>query len=153
MTVNLLFYFKQKTAYEMRIREWSSDGCSSDLLPGVKIDDGWPLLLPVYLTDGPAGKGIGKQTEKATAARGKRAPEKARSRNRQLYKATVHHRRKGEARRVRPTIMIVLHWGDAPGIGITLFDQNGMRPRRARINGEPRRPVANYQTGKETCRE
>src|SRR3546814_2037492 len=132
MTVNLLFYFKQKTAYEMRIREWSSDGCSSDLLPGVKIDDGWPLLLPVYLTDGPAGKGIGKQTEKATAARGKRAPEKARSRNRQLYKATVHHRRKGEARRVRPTLMIVLHGVDATGIGITFFAQIGIRPRRAR---------------------
>src|SRR3546814_8285918 len=25
------FFFKQKTAYEMRIRDWSSDGCSSDL--------------------------------------------------------------------------------------------------------------------------
>src|SRR3546814_14215062 len=61
----------------------------------------------------------------------------------QLYKATVHHRRKGEARRVRPTIMIVLHWGDATGIGITLFDQNGTRPRRASINGETRRTVAN----------
>src|SRR3546814_2475400 len=26
-----LFCFKQKTAYEMRISDWSSDGCSSDL--------------------------------------------------------------------------------------------------------------------------
>src|SRR3546814_6802437 len=26
-----LFFFKQKTAYEMRISEWSSDVCSSDL--------------------------------------------------------------------------------------------------------------------------
>src|SRR3546814_21150146 len=25
------FFFKQKTAYEMRIRDWSSDVCSSDL--------------------------------------------------------------------------------------------------------------------------
>src|SRR3546814_2966125 len=27
----LLFFFKQKTAYEMRISDWSSDVCSSDL--------------------------------------------------------------------------------------------------------------------------
>src|SRR3546814_10676094 len=26
-----IFFFKQKTAYEMRISDWSSDGCSSDL--------------------------------------------------------------------------------------------------------------------------
>src|SRR3546814_3673864 len=28
----LLFCFKQKTAYEMRISDWSSDVCSSDLV-------------------------------------------------------------------------------------------------------------------------
>src|SRR3546814_9943589 len=27
------FFFKQKTAYEMRISDWSSDVCSSDLNP------------------------------------------------------------------------------------------------------------------------
>src|SRR3546814_15664976 len=27
----LLFFFKQKTAYDMRISDWSSDVCSSDL--------------------------------------------------------------------------------------------------------------------------
>src|SRR3546814_12251866 len=27
----VFFVFKQKTAYEMRISDWSSDGCSSDL--------------------------------------------------------------------------------------------------------------------------
>src|SRR3546814_2687264 len=27
------FFFKQKTAYEMRISDWSSDVCSSDLQP------------------------------------------------------------------------------------------------------------------------
>src|SRR3546814_9206976 len=30
--VVLFFFFKQKTAYEMRISDWSSDVCSSDLL-------------------------------------------------------------------------------------------------------------------------
>src|SRR3546814_7800637 len=31
MCVGLFFFFKQKTAYEMRISDWSSDVCSSDL--------------------------------------------------------------------------------------------------------------------------
>src|SRR3546814_3239064 len=30
----MFFFFKQKTAYEMRISDWSSDVCSSDLLFG-----------------------------------------------------------------------------------------------------------------------
>src|SRR3546814_3927866 len=37
------FFFKQKTAYEMRISDWSSDVCSSDLVP----DDGG-FLVPVH---------------------------------------------------------------------------------------------------------
>src|SRR3546814_9167331 len=32
LCVYLLFFCKQKTAYEMRISDWSSDVCSSDLL-------------------------------------------------------------------------------------------------------------------------
>src|SRR3546814_9360900 len=31
MHVCVVFFFKQKTAYEMRISDWSSDVCSSDL--------------------------------------------------------------------------------------------------------------------------
>src|SRR3546814_3993060 len=31
MTLEFFFFFKQKTAYEMRISDWSSDVCSSDL--------------------------------------------------------------------------------------------------------------------------
>src|SRR3546814_8050606 len=31
----IFFFFKQKTAYEMRISDWSSDVCSSDLMPDV----------------------------------------------------------------------------------------------------------------------
>src|SRR3546814_10483382 len=30
----VVFFFKQKTAYEMRISDWSSDVCSSDLIAG-----------------------------------------------------------------------------------------------------------------------
>src|SRR3546814_17850404 len=37
----LFFFFKQKTAYEMRISDWSSDVCSSDLEP----KDNWTALF------------------------------------------------------------------------------------------------------------
>src|SRR3546814_10892615 len=49
--VFLFFLFKQKTAYEMRISDWSSDVCSSDLdeAPFILLDlhfivDGMALL-------------------------------------------------------------------------------------------------------------
>src|SRR3546814_7736339 len=35
-----VFFFKQKTAYDMRISDWSSDVCSSDL----RARDGLPAL-------------------------------------------------------------------------------------------------------------
>src|SRR3546814_18879264 len=35
----MLFFFKQKTAYEMRISDWSSDVCSSDLWRGIGSSD------------------------------------------------------------------------------------------------------------------
>src|SRR3546814_5548124 len=37
-----VFFFKQKTAYEMRISDWSSDVCSSDLILGAVL---WVLIL------------------------------------------------------------------------------------------------------------
>src|SRR3546814_16168339 len=44
----MLFFFKQKTAYEMRISDWSSDVCSSDLLRRVPArSSGGRLLLLV----------------------------------------------------------------------------------------------------------
>src|SRR3546814_17654055 len=33
----ILFFFKQKTAYEMRISDWSSDVCSSDVALAVLV--------------------------------------------------------------------------------------------------------------------
>src|SRR3546814_4274967 len=37
---SLFFFFKQKTAYEVRISDWSSDVCSSDLeaMPDLSLD-------------------------------------------------------------------------------------------------------------------
>src|SRR3546814_5071289 len=37
---SVFFFFKQKTAYEMRISDWSSDVCSSDLRIGDGEDAG-----------------------------------------------------------------------------------------------------------------
>src|SRR3546814_8200726 len=34
----VFFFFKQKTAYEMSISDWSSDVCSSDLLEAQPLD-------------------------------------------------------------------------------------------------------------------
>src|SRR3546814_9214765 len=39
--------FKQKTAYEMRISDWSSDVCSSDLIRRVIDLGGEPYVQPV----------------------------------------------------------------------------------------------------------
>src|SRR3546814_15226858 len=38
MVSYFFFFFKQKTAYEMRISDWSSDVCSSDLEPETARD-------------------------------------------------------------------------------------------------------------------
>src|SRR3546814_3191414 len=38
-----VFFFKQKTAYEMRISDWSSDVCSSDLQKWKSGSPGWPI--------------------------------------------------------------------------------------------------------------
>src|SRR3546814_2801021 len=51
----VFFFFKQKTAYEMRISDWSSDVCSSDLLdlcaaPGSKTVCNRVVFL-FYLTN------------------------------------------------------------------------------------------------------
>src|SRR3546814_2056202 len=40
----VLFFFKQKTAYEMRISDWSSDVCSSDLPASRARRAAWPKL-------------------------------------------------------------------------------------------------------------
>src|SRR3546814_12629934 len=42
----LFFFFKQKTAYAVRISDWSSDVCSSDLQNVFAHEDAAPLLDP-----------------------------------------------------------------------------------------------------------
>src|SRR3546814_2774207 len=54
MFIYLFFFFKQKTAYEMRISDWSSDVCSSDLgnRRSLKLD---LVLLEEVVERRPAG--------------------------------------------------------------------------------------------------
>src|SRR3546814_10195666 len=40
------FFFKQKTAYEMRISDWSSDVCSSDLERQIIFLEGLEKIIP-----------------------------------------------------------------------------------------------------------
>src|SRR3546814_10898599 len=53
----MFFFFKQKTAYELRISDWSSDVCSSDLGAiaeerfGRPVEDG-DALVPAHGHDG-----------------------------------------------------------------------------------------------------
>src|SRR3546814_9208757 len=48
LIIFLFFFFKQKTAYELRISDWSSDVCSSDL-----------LAIAILVAAGPGIVGIG----------------------------------------------------------------------------------------------
>src|SRR3546814_6396685 len=44
-----IFFFKQKTAYEMRISDWSSDVCSSDLTIDFRIQSEKPGKLNSFV--------------------------------------------------------------------------------------------------------
>src|SRR3546814_18147214 len=53
IVIDLFFFFKQKTAYEMRISDWSSDVCSSDLLaPTLVMADPLATLLSYQFLHG-----------------------------------------------------------------------------------------------------
>src|SRR3546814_17427259 len=51
----MFFFFKQKTAYEMRISDWSSDVCSSDLWMSrdTRLSDVLHVLLHMDQLEGP----------------------------------------------------------------------------------------------------
>src|SRR3546814_7139941 len=49
--VYYFFFFKQKTAYEMRISDWSSDVCSSDLVDREVFDEEVRIVLQRLLVE------------------------------------------------------------------------------------------------------
>src|SRR3546814_18091502 len=71
-SIVIFFFFKQKTAYEMRISDWSSDVCSSDLLQAP-----WdPALLADPVQERLKDIIAGKQKKKPKkAARSAKEPE------------------------------------------------------------------------------
>src|SRR3546814_7388932 len=74
----IVFYFKEKTAYDMRISDWSSDVCSSDLvIAGI---DRAEVDLLVRLDDEPPvapclGQSAVDELDGAAAARHRRGVE------------------------------------------------------------------------------
>src|SRR3546814_8732309 len=112
--VLVFFFFKQKTAYEMRISDWSSDVCSSDLLrPEVlrqPIWKGWTCpcrAIPKAARPAPAVRGRGGACCEAAPAFAYRfrsiAPAEAPG-NRPPPRASLRatDRRDGQADRHRP---------------------------------------------------
>src|SRR3546814_1029089 len=53
--MSFFFFFKQKTAYEMRISDWSSDVCSSDL--HVAVGQQFAALVPLIFKAGDRPRG------------------------------------------------------------------------------------------------
>src|SRR3546814_1337006 len=77
----VFFFFKQKTAYEMRISDWSSDVCSSDLLDLLR-------LAAVSSTQKIQSRMVGVSAS-ATRAATKRATSSRRSEERRVGKECV----------------------------------------------------------------
>src|SRR3546814_18471563 len=74
MLLSGFFFFKQKTAYEMRISDWSSDVCSSDLPSPARPPDARPAAVPVASGDAAQGGG-GEVGDAAVAVDGHRQVE------------------------------------------------------------------------------
>src|SRR3546814_4928588 len=87
---SIFFFFKQKTAYEMRISDWSSDVCSSDLQRPEPGDRRHPQRLvgaPLALTATPsiaapsiAGQSCAGQSSSEERSVGKECVSTCRSR-------------------------------------------------------------------------
>src|SRR3546814_11408438 len=69
----MLFFFKQKTAYEMRISDWSSDVCSSDLNLNrwyLRLDFGCGFQAAhVRDFDSPSRRSLGNQRQRLRPSR------------------------------------------------------------------------------------
>src|SRR3546814_7395072 len=82
----VIFFFKQKTAYEMRISDWSSDVCSSDLVTNAtfpsKLDETIAGLLSKCLFAIQAGQGLSSRESRRSEERrvGKECVSTCRSR-------------------------------------------------------------------------
>src|SRR3546814_11112515 len=124
VSIVFFFFFKQKTAYEMRISDWSSDVCSSDLSDdgAVSRAQGRGRGLPAVLPDG----GFLRTVFRRRARRG-RVPR---------YRAHVARR---ACRRKNPEV----RRARARGGKLSRAADKGREPRRGR------RPEHNASLGEE----
>src|SRR3546814_1073688 len=67
-----IFFFKQKTAYEMRISDWSSDVCSSDLGRNQGTGPHWHIEIegPTGNRQAGAGSAAGKMNVQSSQVQG-----------------------------------------------------------------------------------
>src|SRR3546814_3872668 len=68
----LIFFFKQKTAYEMRISDWSSDVCSSDLpreqtVKHVHVNEGGQAVVADHFHQHTGDRENGKSVKQSDA--------------------------------------------------------------------------------------
>src|SRR3546814_5723079 len=64
----LFVCFKQKTEYDVRISDWSSDVCSSDLEPLAKSSSSFSLMLSTISRDAPLSSDLGESPRLALSA-------------------------------------------------------------------------------------
>src|SRR3546814_4908599 len=96
------FFFKQKTAYEMRISDWSSDVCSSDLVTGTGFEQ--PLPSPRLRSRHPGRQllgGLGAAARPRDAAAGGRGRLRGGGDRRRLHRPDRCAQPGGGARRRR----------------------------------------------------
>src|SRR3546814_7094680 len=81
LVVSAFFFFKQKTAYEMRISDWSSDVCSSDLAlfllaAAAFIDHGGCAFFPYFREPGQPFAGLIVEQPHSVARRPAHHPDR-----------------------------------------------------------------------------
>src|SRR3546814_3500962 len=96
-----VFFFKRKTACEMRISDWSSDVCSSDLgidgqariaaEPGILAGQDQPAEI-AQLAQAAFGRLFGMQHQRGTAHRQRLCPERLRTAAYEIGRASWRER-------------------------------------------------------------
>src|SRR3546814_3661978 len=92
MFVLCFFFFKQKTAYEMRTSDWSSDVCSSDLSPRARRLIFWRMAILLHRPKtrmASPGAGVGGEMRPTGRAQGGGPHPKGRSEERRVGKECV----------------------------------------------------------------
>src|SRR3546814_11734604 len=121
MFVLFVFFFKQKTAYEMRISDWSSDVCSSDLPeePGQP-----PRIWPRPARSAPQGQDVGLRhpAPREAEAEGLLRRHHRKAVQEELFRSVAHegrHRtepdRPARAPHRRDRLSVDIHPDDLPG--------------------------------------